>query len=64
MSECKKKGREFYENDPVMLARYDIATKHAEHARAAGWTSEQIHDLWRRIMAGETDHNCLGCKDK
>lgn len=38
-------------DDPHAKHRYESAMKHVEHAKQAGKSSEEIHEIFRKVMA-------------
>lgn len=39
-------------------ARYESALKHVEWAKAHGKSSDEIHEIFHKVMAGEGKHSC------
>lgn len=43
--------------DPEGRARYDSAKKHAAWAKEHGKSNDEIHEIFRKVMAGEGKHS-------
>jgi len=42
--------------DPAGKRRYESAMRHVELAKAKGKSSDEIHEIFRKVMAGEGHH--------
>ena len=51
MKEMSKHPKYELPNDPHAKHRYESAMKHVEHAKKLGKSSEEIHEIFHKIMA-------------
>lgn len=50
---CTAKHKKFeIPTDPEGKARYESAMRHVERAKAEGKSSEEIHELFHKVMTG------------
>lgn len=50
---CTSKNKEFQvPTDAAGKARYESAMKHVEWAKANGKSSEEVHDIFKKVMEG------------